>query len=43
MHSFGATGGTGREVLAQALEQGHSIQALVRDPARLPSNPERPR
>ena len=32
---FGATGGTGRQVLAQALEQGHGVTALVRDPAKL--------
>jgi uncharacterized protein YbjT (DUF2867 family) len=32
---FGATGGTGRQVLAQALEQGHELAALVRDPAKL--------
>jgi putative NADH-flavin reductase len=32
---FGATGGTGREVLAQALAQGESVAALVRDPAKL--------
>jgi putative NADH-flavin reductase len=32
---FGATGGTGRQVLAQALEQGHQVTALVRDPAKL--------
>ncbi len=32
---FGATGGTGRQVLAQALEQGHSISALARDPSQL--------
>jgi putative NADH-flavin reductase len=32
---FGATGGTGREVLTQALAQGHSVAALVRDPAKL--------
>jgi putative NADH-flavin reductase len=32
---FGATGGTGREVLAQALAQGHGVTALVRDPAKL--------
>ncbi len=32
---FGATGGTGRQVLAQALEQGHGVRALVRDPAKL--------
>jgi uncharacterized protein YbjT (DUF2867 family) len=33
---FGATGGTGREVVRQALEQGHTVRALVRDPAKLP-------
>lgn len=33
---FGATGGTGRQVVEQALAQGHHITALVRDPARLP-------
>ncbi|NEV60831.1 NAD(P)-dependent oxidoreductase [Thiorhodococcus minor] len=33
---FGATGGTGRQVLAQGIAQGHSISALVRDPAKLP-------
>lgn len=33
---FGATGGTGRQIIAQATAAGHEIQALVRDPARLP-------
>lgn len=33
---FGATGGTGRQIVTQALEAGHIVQALVRDPARLP-------
>lgn len=32
---FGATGGTGRHFLEQALAQGHSVSALVRDPAKL--------
>lgn len=32
----GATGGTGRQVVEQALEQGHFVTAFVRDPARLP-------
>jgi putative NADH-flavin reductase len=32
---FGATGGTGRQVLAQALAQGHNVSALVRDPSKL--------
>jgi len=35
---FGATGGTGREVLLQALAQGHRVAALVRDPAKLPAD-----
>ncbi len=33
---FGATGGTGRQIVSQALEAGHTVRALVRDPARLP-------
>ncbi|WP_405143397.1 SDR family oxidoreductase [Sphaerisporangium sp. NBC_01403] len=33
---FGATGGTGREVVRQALDAGHQVAAVVRDPARLP-------
>jgi nucleoside-diphosphate-sugar epimerase len=32
---FGATGLTGGLVLSQALEQGHEITALVRDPSRV--------
>ncbi|MGB5834532.1 MAG: SDR family oxidoreductase [Thiohalocapsa sp.] len=32
---FGATGGTGLQVLEQALARGDRIQALVRDPAKL--------
>jgi putative NADH-flavin reductase len=31
----GATGGTGRELVAQALERGYQVTALVRDPAKL--------
>jgi putative NADH-flavin reductase len=31
----GATGGTGRQLLAQALEQGYLVTALVRDPRKL--------
>jgi putative NADH-flavin reductase len=31
----GATGGTGRELVAQALERGHHVTALVRNPAGL--------
>lgn len=33
---FGATGGVGREVVRQALDAGHEVTAVVRDPARLP-------
>ncbi|MFC4533935.1 NAD(P)-dependent oxidoreductase [Sphaerisporangium dianthi] len=33
---FGATGRTGREVVRQALDAGHQVTAVVRDPARLP-------
>jgi len=32
----GATGGTGRRLLAQALERGLEVTALVRNPAKLP-------
>jgi uncharacterized protein YbjT (DUF2867 family) len=31
----GATGGTGRHLVAQALERGYAVTALVRDPSRL--------
>jgi putative NADH-flavin reductase len=33
---FGATGGTGSQVVRQALDAGHEVVAVVRDPARLP-------
>ena len=32
---FGGTGGTGRQIIEQALDAGHQISALVRDPNRL--------
>jgi putative NADH-flavin reductase len=32
---FGATGGTGRQVLDQALARGYAVSALVRDPSKL--------
>jgi putative NADH-flavin reductase len=32
---IGATGGTGRALVAQALERGHSVTALVRNPSAL--------
>jgi nucleoside-diphosphate-sugar epimerase len=31
----GATGGTGRQLVEQALDQGHQVTAFVRDPSRL--------
>jgi putative NADH-flavin reductase len=33
---FGATGGTGRHFVRQALDAGHEVTAVVRDPTRLP-------
>jgi len=32
---FGASGGTGQEIIGQALDQGHEVTAFVRDPAKL--------
>jgi uncharacterized protein YbjT (DUF2867 family) len=32
---IGAAGGTGRQLVQQALEQGHQVTALVRNPAKL--------
>src|SRR5438552_5701265 len=32
---LGATGGTGLEIVRQAVEHGHSVTALVRSPERL--------
>lgn len=37
----GATGGTGRQLVAQALERGFWVTALVRNPARLRLDHER--
>jgi putative NADH-flavin reductase len=34
---FRASGGVGRELVKQALAQGHCVTAFVRDPARLDS------
>ena len=34
---FGATGTTGREVVAQALELEHAVTAFVRNPAKVES------
>jgi putative NADH-flavin reductase len=33
---FGASGGTGRQLVQQAFARGHRVTAFVRDPARLP-------
>jgi putative NADH-flavin reductase len=38
---LGATGPTGRQITAQALEQGHDVTALVRDFTRLAARSER--
>ena len=32
---FGSTGGTGREVVKQALEEGHTVTAFARNPGKL--------
>ncbi|MDJ0926505.1 MAG: SDR family oxidoreductase [Gammaproteobacteria bacterium] len=33
---LGATGQTGQQLVRQALEHGHSVRAVVRDPSKLP-------
>lgn len=33
---FGASGGTGRQVVTQGLDAGHRVTAFVRNPSRLP-------
>jgi putative NADH-flavin reductase len=38
---IGASGGTGRQLVAQALERGYAVTALVRDPSRLRIEHER--
>ncbi len=38
---LGATGGTGRQLVTQALARGHDVTALVRSPDRLPLLHER--
>jgi putative NADH-flavin reductase len=35
LYIIGGTGKTGRELIKQSLEQGHSVTALVRNPGRL--------
>jgi len=34
---FGAAGGTGRQVARQALDRGHDVVAVVRDPSKFAS------
>ena len=34
---IGGTGGTGSQVIEQALDAGHQVTAVVRDPSRLPA------
>ncbi|MFF2223058.1 NAD(P)-dependent oxidoreductase [Streptomyces globisporus] len=38
---FGATGGVGQEITGQALEAGHEVTVVVRDPDRLPEGLDR--
>jgi putative NADH-flavin reductase len=38
---LGATGGTGREVVSQGLQQGHEVTAFLRPPERMATRAER--
>ena len=38
---LGATGGTGRQIVSQALEAGHHVTAFVRNPDKMPIHHER--
>jgi len=38
---FGATGATGRQLVEQALQQGHDVTAFVRNPAKVTTQHER--
>ena len=38
---FGATGGTGKELVKQSLEKGHEITVLVRNPQKFSFNDKR--
>jgi putative NADH-flavin reductase len=40
---FGATGGTGIELVKQSIKRGHEVTAFVRDPSRLPAKDPRVR
>jgi putative NADH-flavin reductase len=37
---FGSTGGTGRQLVEQALEEGHQVTALARHPEKFPMQHE---
>lgn len=37
---FGATGGTGKLILTQAVAKGHTVTAFVRNPDGLPAHPQ---
>lgn len=37
---FGATGGTGKRIVEQALQAGFEVVAYVRDPSKLYASPE---
>jgi putative NADH-flavin reductase len=36
---LGATGGTGQQIVAQALEAGHDVTVFARNPSKLPHHP----
>ena len=38
---FGSTGGTGRQIVTQALEQGHDVTAFARNPEKLDQKHEK--
>jgi putative NADH-flavin reductase len=38
---LGATGGTGQQIVAQALDHGHEVSVFIRDPTKLPIRHER--
>ncbi len=38
---LGATGGTGQQLVAQALEAGHAVTAFVRSPEKIPTGHDR--
>lgn len=38
---LGATGGTGQEIMKQALDQGHTVRVLVRSPDKIETRHER--